>query len=84
MNIDLSVEIKRQPESKNYRLNLLVIKNGKPDKFETYVCQTLVEIFEKISAFEAANFELFQNAIEYKHIDWRQLARQNKAKGVAK
>lgn len=84
MNIDLSIDIKRLPDSQNYRLNLLAIDNGKPGKFETYICQTLPEVFEKAARFEAAHFALFQNAIEYTKTDWRQLARQNQHSGAAK
>ena len=75
--VDLSVEIKRFPEVQNYRVNLLLIKTGRPDAFESYVCQTMVEVFEKVTAFELKHLELFENAIEYQHTDWRDLARKN-------
>lgn len=84
-NIDFSIQVKRFPEVENYQANLLLIKDGKPDKFETHICQTLVEVFEKVAAFEQANLHQFQNAIEYQKTDWRELARQNRAaQGVKK
>lgn len=75
--VDLSVEVKRFPEVQNYRVNLLIIKDNKPDAFESYVCQTMIEVFEKVLAFEAKHLGLFENAIEYQHTDWRDLARKN-------
>lgn len=78
-NIDLSIQIKRLKETQNYQLNLLVIENGKPGKFETYICQTLAEVCEKSAKFEAENLDVFENVIDYKKTDWRELARQNKA-----
>lgn len=77
---DLNIQIKRFPESKNYQVNLLVIKQEKPDAFESYICQSLQEIFERIADFEQKYLDVFENAIEYKHIDWRELARENRAK----
>lgn len=86
MKIDLSVQIKRLVESQSYQLNLLVINETNTGKLETYMCQTLAEVCECIAKFEAENLELFQNAIDYEHTDWRQLARQNQAarKGLSK
>ncbi|ULJ62376.1 hypothetical protein MIS46_10540 [Wielerella bovis] len=81
--IDLNVRIDRLVESQNYRLGLMLIENGKMGKFETYICQTLAEVFEKIAKFEAQNLTLFENAIDYQKTDWRELARQNKAKKAA-
>jgi len=77
---DLNIQIKRFPENKNYQVNLLVIKQEKPDEFESYICQSLQEIFERIADFEQKYLDVFENAIEYKHIDWRELARENRAK----
>lgn len=83
MKIDLNIRIDRLVESQNYRLGLMLIENGKPGKFETYICQTLAEVCEKTAKFEAENLTLFPNAIDYQKTDWRELARQNKAKKAA-
>ncbi|WP_032138212.1 hypothetical protein [Kingella negevensis] len=80
--IDLNVRIDRLVESQNYRLNLLIIENAKPSKFETYICQTLAEVFERIAKFEATHLTQFENAIDYQKTDWRELARQNRMKTV--
>lgn len=77
--IDLSVQIKRFPEVQNYQVNLLLIKDGKPDVLETSICQTLVEVFEKTAAFERKYLTQFENAIEYEKTDWRELAAKNRA-----
>ena len=83
-NIDFSIQIKRLKDTQNYQLNLLVIDdNDKPGKFESYICQTLAEVCEKAAKFEAENLDVFENVIDYKKIDWRELARQNKAKKAA-
>lgn len=78
MQIDLSVMLKRLPESENYRLDLLLIQNNAPSNSEHYVCQTLAEVFQKTAAFEAKHLHPFENAIEYEQTDWRELARQNR------
>lgn len=79
MSIDLSIQIKRNTETQNYQLNLLVINGDKPGKFEFYICQTLAEVCEKAAKFEAENLDVFENVIDYTKTDWRELARQNKA-----
>lgn len=79
MNQDLNVQIRRNPQMQNYRVMLLTIKNGQPDKSETYICQTLPEVLEKIAAFEDKHLNQFQNAIDYKKVSWREIARQNQA-----
>lgn len=76
---DLNVQIRRNPETQNYRVMLLTIKNGQPDKSEMHICQTLPEALEKIAAFEDAYLNQFQNAIDYKKVNWREIARQNQA-----
>ena len=53
MNIDLSVQIKRNAESQNYQLNMLVINPSNTGAMETNICQTLAEVCEKIAQFEA-------------------------------
>nr|DAS34239.1 MAG TPA: hypothetical protein [Inoviridae sp.] len=81
--VDLSIQITRLKETQNYRLNLLVIDNGIAGKFESHICQTLAEVCEKAAKFEAENLDVFENVIDYKKTDWRELARQNKAKRAA-
>ena len=78
MNIDLSVQIKRNAESQNYQLNMLVINASNTGAIETHICQTLAEVCERVAQFEAKHLEVFQNTIDYTKTDWRQLARQNK------
>ncbi|WII93498.1 hypothetical protein QEO94_01210 [Kingella negevensis] len=80
MKTDLNIRIDRFTETQNYKLSMLIIENGKPGKIETHICQTLAEVLEKAAKFEAENLEQFENAIDYKHTDWRQLARQNASK----
>ena len=86
MNIDLSVQIKRNAESQNYQLNMLVINATNTGAIETSICQTLAEVCEKVAQFEAKHLNVFEHAIEYEKTDWRQLARQNQqaAKRAAK
>lgn len=85
VNIDLSIQVKRFPDVQNYQVNLLLIKDGKPSEFETHVCQSLVEVFEKTQKFEQRYLTQFENAIEYQKTDWRELAAQNRAaQGVKK
>lgn len=78
MNIDLSVQIKRNAESQNYQLNMLVINPSNTGAIETHICQTLAEVCERVAKFEAKHLDVFQNTIDYTKTDWRQLARQNK------
>lgn len=82
--VDFSVHVKRFPENESYEVALLLIKNGQPDKFEKINCQTLLEVFEKTSEFEKKYLHQFQNAIEYQHVSWRELAQQNKVQGIKK
>ena len=86
MIIDLSVQIKRNTESQNYQLNMLVINKTNTGAIETHICQTLAEVCERIAQFEAKHLTVFEHAIEYEKTDWRQLARQNQqaAKRAAK
>lgn len=86
MNIDLSVQIKRNTESQNYQLNMLVINPSNTGAIETHICQTLAEVCEKVAQFEAKHLNVFENTIDYTKTDWRQLARQNQqnAKRAAK
>ncbi|MGF6148116.1 Uncharacterised protein [Kingella potus] len=69
---DLSVMIKRLPHNQTYKLDLLIIDNGKPGKVEVHICQTLEEAFKKAAVFEAENLEKFENVIEYTPSDWKQ------------
>lgn len=78
MQIDLSVMLKRLPESQTYKLDLLLIKDKAPGQSEHHICQTLTEVFQKTAAFEAKHLHPFENAIEYEQTDWRELARQNR------
>ena len=80
MNIDLSIQIKRNAESQNYQLNMLVINPSNTGAMETNICQTLAEVCEKIAQFEAKHLSVFENTIDYTKTDWRELARQNQAK----
>jgi len=87
MNIDLSIQIKRNAESQNYQLNMLVINATNTGAIETSICQTLAEVCEKVVQFEAKHLGVFENTIDYTKTDWRELARQNQAKkktGVSK
>ena len=86
MNIDLSIQIKRNAESQNYQLNMLVLNPSNTGAIETHICQTLAEVCERIAQFEAKHLNVFEHAIEYEKTDWRQLARQNQqnAKRAAK
>lgn len=77
--IDLSVQIKRFPETETYQVNLLIIRNNKPAQFETYTCLSMVEVFEKTQAFEQKYLIQFENMIEYEKVSFRELAAQNKA-----
>lgn len=77
MNIDLSVQIKRNAESQNYQLNMLVINPSNTGAIETSICQTLVEVCERVAQFEAKHLDVFENTIDYTKTDWRELARQN-------
>lgn len=77
MNIDLSVQIKRNAESQNYQLNMLVINASNTGEIETHICQTLAEVCERIAQFEAKHLNVFENTIDYTKTDWRELARQN-------
>lgn len=77
MNIDLSVQIKRNAESQNYQLNMLVINATNTGAIETHICQTLAEVCERIAQFEAKHLNVFENTIDYTKTDWRELARQN-------
>ena len=77
MNIDLSVQIKRNAESQNYQLNMLVINATNTGEIETHICQTLAEVCERIAQFEAKHLNVFENTIDYTKTDWRELARQN-------
>ena len=77
MNIDLSVQIKRNAESQNYQLNMLVINATNTGAIETSICQTLAEVWERVAQFEAKHLNIFEHAIDYEKTDWRQLARQN-------
>ena len=80
MNIDLSVQIKRNAESQNYQLNMLVINATNTGAMETHICQTLAEVCEKVAKFEAKHLSVFENTIDYTKTDWCELARQNQAK----
>ena len=80
MNIDLSVQIKRNAESQNYQLNMLVINAINTGAMETHICQTLAEVCQKVAQFEAKHLSVFENTIDYTKTDWRELARQNQAK----
>lgn len=53
MNQDLNVQIRRMPDSQNYRISLLKITNSQPAECETYICQTLIEVMQRIADFEA-------------------------------
>jgi len=77
MIIDLSVQIKRNAESQNYQLNMLVINATNTGAIETQICQTLAEVCERVAQFEAKHLNIFEHAIDYEKTDWRQLARQN-------
>ena len=77
MNIDLSIQIKRNAESQNYQLNMLVINKTNTGAIETHICQTLAEVCERIAQFEAKHLNVFENTIDYTKTDWRELARQN-------
>ena len=77
MIIDLSVQIKRNAESQNYQLNMLVINATNTGAIETHICQTLAEVCEKVAQFEAKHLNVFENTIDYTKTDWRELARQN-------
>lgn len=77
MNIDLSVQIKRNAESQNYQLNMLVINPCNTGAIETSICQTLAEVCERVAQFEAKHLDVFENTIDYTKTDWRELARQN-------
>ena len=77
MNIDLSVQIKRNAESQNYQLNMLVINPSNTGAIETSICQTLAEVCERVAQFEAKHLDVFENTIDYTKTDWRELARQN-------
>lgn len=77
MKIDMSVIIKRIPENETYDVRMVVHTTG--GAVENVVCQTLPEVFQKISDFER-KLPQFQNAVEYEHTDWRDLARQNRNK----
>ena len=77
MIIDLSVQIKRNAESQNYQLNMLVINATNTGATETHICQTLAEVCEKVAQFEAKHLNVFENTIDYTKTDWRELARQN-------
>lgn len=79
MSIDLSVQIKRNPDVQNYQVNLLIITPTGPGNFETYICQSLPEVMQRIADFECKHLNLFQNTIEYEKTDWRELARQNRS-----
>ncbi|WII92504.1 hypothetical protein QEO94_07590 [Kingella negevensis] len=79
-NFDMSVIIKRNPDNQTYELSMVVHQeNGNVEKA---VCQTLPELFKKIAEFEH-KLPQFNNAVEYQHTDWRELARQNRAKKAA-
>ena len=77
MIIDLSVQIKRNAESQNYQLNMLVINPSNTGAIETSICQTLAEVCERVAQFEAKHLDVFENTIDYTKTDWRELARQN-------
>lgn len=81
--VDLSVQVKRFPESQTYQVNLLIIRNDKPAQFETHTCLSMVEVFEKTQAFEQKYLRHFENMIEYEKITFRELAEQMK-KGCKK
>lgn len=82
--IDLSIQIKRFPETQTYQANFLIIRNGKPAQFETNTCLSLVEVFEKAQAFEQKYLSQFENMIEYEKVSFRELAAQNLAAQKAK
>lgn len=73
--IDMSVIIKRLPETQTYRVDMMVIDSR---HLESIICQTHEEIARRISEFEKKHLSVFENAIEYQKIDWREMARQNK------
>lgn len=75
MNQDLNVQIRRIPNNQNYCVLLLKITNSQPAKCETYICQTLIEVMQKIADFESKYLHQFENAIDYKKIDWCKLVR---------
>ena len=80
LNIDLSVQIKRNAESQNYQLNMLVINESNTGAMEMCICQTIAEVCERVAQFEAKHLDVFENTIEYTKTDWRELARRNQAK----
>lgn len=82
--IDLSIQIKRFPETQTYQVNLLVIRNDKPAQFETHTCLNLLQVFEKSQAFEQKYLSQFENMIEYEKVSFRELAAQNLAAQKAK
>ena len=73
---DMSVVIKRNPTTQTYKVEMLVVKQD--GAFETKVCRNLIEVMQAITEFEAKHMNLFQGDIEYRHINWRELARQNR------
>ena len=77
--IDLSVQIKRFPETQTYQVNLLIIRNDKPAQFETHTCLNMIEVFEKVQKFEQRYLSQFENMIEYEKVSFRELAAQNLA-----
>lgn len=76
-DIDMSIVIKRCPENQTYEVRMVVHKTH--GAVENVTCQTLPEMFQRIAEFER-KLPQFENAIEYQHTDWRELARQNRAK----
>lgn len=76
-DIDMSIVIKRCPENQTYEVRMVVHKTY--GAVENVTCQTLPEMFQRIAEFER-KLPQFQNAIEYKPTDWRELARENRAK----
>ncbi len=59
MHIDLSVQIKRNTESQNYQLNMLVINATNTGAIETNICQTLTFDREPDLLYNLGNNILF-------------------------
>ena len=75
-SVDMSVVIKRNPTHQTYRVDMLVVKDD--GAFESKVCRNLIEVMQAITDFEAKHMSQFDGDIEYRHINWRELARQNR------
>ena len=72
----MSVMVKRNPTNQTYRVEMLVVKDD--GAFETVICRNLIEVMQAITDFESKHMSLFTGDIEYRHVNWRELARQNR------